>query len=118
MQSQSTPGGFSAWSEWSVCTRTCGEGLQGKIRKCNSPTPGPFGKRCTGANVITRKCKEAHCPIDGGLSEWSEFGNCDKSCGRGVQKRVRTCTNPSPLFGGKDCAGAMEETKACNTHPC
>lgn len=115
---QSVPGRYSSWSGWSVCSKTCGEGLQGKIRKCNNPPPGPLGKLCSGPNVITRRCKDAPCPIDGGLSDWSDFGNCDKPCGRGVRKRVRTCTNPSPLFGGKKCEGAMEQTESCNVHKC
>lgn len=118
LNSQSTPGGYSNWSEWSICSKTCGIGLQGKIRKCNSPTPGPLGRLCIGPNVITRRCKDAPCPIDGGVSEWTEFGKCNRRCGKGVKKRIRTCTNPSPLFGGKNCDEHLEETLACNTHPC
>lgn len=118
LNSQSTPGGYSSWSEWSICSKTCGIGLQGKIRKCDSPTPGPLGKLCIGPNVITRRCKDAPCPVDGGVSDWSEWGKCNRRCGRGEKKRVRTCTNPSPLFGGKRCAEALEERIPCNTHPC
>lgn len=118
LNSQSVPGGYSSWSEWSICSKTCGIGLQGKIRKCNSPTPGPLGRLCIGPNVITRRCKDAPCPVHGGVSNWSEWGNCNKRCGRGEKKRVRTCTNPSPLFGGKTCTEVMEEALACNTHPC
>merc|ERR1712112_26651 len=37
-------------------------------------------------------------PVDGGWSEWS---SCTTSCGGGVKKR--SCTNPKPANGGKDC---------------
>ena len=49
--------------------------------------------------------------LDGG---WSQFGACSKACGGGTHSR--TCTNPAPANGGKDCTG--DATKACNTQAC
>ena len=41
------------------------------------------------------------------------------TCGGGVQKRSRTCTNPPPSDGGPTCIkqnlGPAEETQGCNT---
>ena len=31
-------GGWDNWSEWSVCSRTCGGGVLNRLRKCNNPT--------------------------------------------------------------------------------
>lgn len=39
-------------------------------------------------------------------------------CGGGIKKRYRSCTNPMPQGGGKDCSGISEETFQCNTHHC
>ena len=50
-------------------------------------------------------------PVDGG---WSAWGACTKECGGGTQ--TRTCTNPAPANGGKDCSGAA--SRPCNTAPC
>ena len=49
--------------------------------------------------------------VDGGWSKWSK---CSASCGGGTQ--TRTCTNPEPAYGGKDCKG--ESARDCNTDPC
>ena len=44
------------------------------------------------------------------------------TCGGGVQKRSRTCTNPPPSDGGPTCIeqnlGPAEETQGCNTRAC
>ena len=42
------------------------------------------------------------------------------SCGGGTHSRTRSCDNPKPAHGGKDCSklGPASESKACNSHPC
>ena len=56
--------------------------------------------------------------VDGGLSEWSQWGECTVSCGTGSQTRSRDCSHPAPQYGGNDCSGPLEEIQACNTHSC
>ena len=56
--------------------------------------------------------------VDGGWSEFGEWGECSKPCGGGEQSRSRTCTNPPPAPGGVECSGDDKETQACNDHPC
>lgn len=56
--------------------------------------------------------------VDGLWSNWEEWGPCTKSCGGGVQRRIRSCTNPPPANGGKDCIGQREETQICNQNAC
>ena len=57
--------------------------------------------------------------VDGGFTAFSTFSTCTKSCGGGgTQRRSRSCSNPKPLFGGKDCVGPREETKVCGEIPC
>ena len=57
---------------------------------------------------------------DGGYSKWSEWTECTEACGGGVKSRERTCTNPFPENGGKDCngLGEPEETVECNMQAC
>ena len=37
-----------------------------------------------------------------------------------MKQRQRTCTNPKPGFGGKDCAalGSDTDSAVCNLNPC
>ena len=56
--------------------------------------------------------------VDGKWSNFGEYEECSKSCGGGIMKRFRTCTNPAPAHGGKKCIGTNVHLKACNTKPC
>lgn len=57
---------------------------------------------------------------NGGYTPWTEYSACSAICGGGVQQRTRTCTNPPPSNGGKDCSllGAAIESKNCHINPC
>lgn len=48
-------------------------------------------------------CDEDRKPVNGGLTEWGEWGRCDKLCEPGKQQRYKTCTNPKRRCGGKQC---------------
>jgi hypothetical protein len=52
------------------------------------------------------------CPVDGNWSEWGKW-YCTVTCGSGVRRRYRQCTNPAPLFKGKPCEGDSNEFSEC-----
>ena len=58
--------------------------------------------------------------VDGGWSNWKldRLGECSVTCGVGNRRRYlkRTCTNPSPHNGGKDCETESKriEIEACD----
>lgn len=54
-----------------------------------------------------------NCTVDGNWSDWSTWGECSKTCGHGEETRIRTCTNPPPQHGGKDCPGVGLESMKC-----
>ena len=58
--------------------------------------------------------------VNGGYGNWSNFTECTKSCGIGVQYRNRSCDKPVPMHGGRNCIilGNATESATCNKDPC
>uniref|UniRef100_A0A8C5X6K5 Hemicentin-1 n=1 Tax=Malurus cyaneus samueli TaxID=2593467 RepID=A0A8C5X6K5_9PASS len=111
-------GGFSSWLEWQTCSVTCGQGVQERVRQCDSPTPANGGQGCQGPHRERRSCHQQPCPVDGSWSEWGLWEECSKSCGQGNRTRSRTCSNPPAQHGGKPCEGNALESVMCNLRPC
>lgn len=108
-------GNFSKWSP--ACPPCYYEGRekpkQKRYRKCDSPSPAFGGLNCDGVDMEERDCEVNYCPIHGGWSEWSNWSDCSKSCGRGIKMRKRHCNNPPPKFHGKFCDGENVEYEEC-----
>ena len=115
-------GGYSIWSQFSPCTKSCGSGTQYRKRNCTNPPPGVGGQNCSrlGPPKETVYCNNEYCPIDGGYGEWSPYTICSRTCGVGQRARSRSCVNPSPQYGGKNCSqiGKAQEIDVCNTKKC
>jgi len=64
--------------------------------------------------------------VNGGWTEWSLVSStCSKTCGSGILRRIRTCTNPKNQGAGTECmkedgSTGDNENKdfPCNTHLC
>ena len=57
-------GGYSMWSEFGPCSRTCGVGYQKRKRTCTSPSPEHGGKDCFqfGSTEDVKECATDPCP--------------------------------------------------------
>ncbi|CAL8297606.1 unnamed protein product [Lota lota] len=101
------------WSQWSVCSLTCGQGWQVRTRSCVS---SPYGTLCSGALRETRMCNNTvACPVHGLWEEWSSWSLCSVTCGRGSRIRTRKCVNEG---GAGACGGPETQTKLCNIAVC
>uniref|UniRef100_A0A8D2LHP6 Netrin receptor UNC5 n=1 Tax=Varanus komodoensis TaxID=61221 RepID=A0A8D2LHP6_VARKO len=60
------PGGWSAWSMWSVCGTDC---TQWRSRECSDPLPRNGGEECQGPELETRNCTSELCSHGTGGSE-------------------------------------------------
>ncbi|NXY11578.1 AGRB3 protein, partial [Pteruthius melanotis] len=102
------------WSQWSVCSLTCGQGSQVRTRSCVS---SPYGTLCSGLLRETRTCNNtATCPVPGVWEEWSPWSLCSVTCGRGARTRTRRCV--ASRRGGKACEGPELQAKPCNIAIC
>ena len=54
-------GKYGNWSVWTVCTKSCGGGLQSRTRDCNNPPPSAKRKDCQGPSIETRSCSNSYC---------------------------------------------------------
>ena len=115
-------GGYTQWSVFSPCTKSCAGGTHFRTRNCTNPRPEAGGLDCTriGPPKEVVPCNTKPCPVDGGYGEWSDFSSCSRSCGGGESVRARQCNNPAPEYEGKDCSllGPARESRDCNTKRC
>merc|ERR1719197_593728 len=99
------------WGQWGDCTKTCSAGglVAGE----------PPGKRVRYRHVKPLQCARSFeeeecpnepCPVDCVMSDWQEWGECDKECeNEGArQNRTRTVVT-KPEHGGMCCP----EDKEC-----
>ncbi|XP_008295292.1 spondin-1-like [Stegastes partitus] len=104
---------LTPWSDWSDCSVTCGKGLRTRQRMLKSPVE--LGE-CTEELEQVEKCMLPECPIDCVMSEWTEWSECNKSCGKGHTIRTRMVML-EPQFGGDPCPETIQRKK-CKLRKC
>ncbi|XP_069502497.1 SCO-spondin-like [Ambystoma mexicanum] len=125
-------GGFTAWTPWSPCSRTCGGlGNMTRSRDCTNPPLANGGKDCLGPRMDIKYCQTLECDGDAGPTEepptgipgseegfgpWSSWSPCSKTCTDAefpaLKTRARLCG------GGMNCTGESFQEQACNLPQC
>ncbi|CAK8678214.1 unnamed protein product [Clavelina lepadiformis] len=124
---------WGPWSGWSLCSVTCGQGLQKRERTCYgrkySVRQDCYAKGVKKEIDSEEKICEESCravsrrsavynkdDLSSHWSTWTLWGKCTKSCASGIQWRRRKCLNGKTDDAG--CEGIPVNTQLCNTFPC
>ncbi|KAM6201811.1 SCO-spondin-like [Rhynchocyon petersi] len=92
-------GAWAPWSPWTMCSQTCGPGVQERSRSC-FPLSTQVLQLCSGPDHQSQVCFLVACPVDGVWSHWSAWSPCLQPCG-GTTTRQRICHPPQN--GGQIC---------------
>ncbi|XP_016140037.1 A disintegrin and metalloproteinase with thrombospondin motifs 7 [Sinocyclocheilus grahami] len=97
---------------WCTVGSTCHSRLDGAVdgTKCGE------GKWCFDGECVEMGFQPES--VNGGWDSWSEWSECTRTCGVGVQNAQRDCVNPVPKYGGKYCLGERRRYQTCNRDPC
>ncbi|XP_025423198.1 A disintegrin and metalloproteinase with thrombospondin motifs 9-like isoform X2 [Sipha flava] len=108
-----------------VCQKLwCTTGSEEKDGCITQHMPWAEGTKCWDDK---KWCQEGKCvpkdrellkPVDGGWGPWQPYGECTRTCGGGVRRSFRECTEPSPSNGGKYCIGKRVRVRSCATNDC
>ncbi|GAB6026415.1 ADAM metallopeptidase with thrombospondin type 1 motif [Chamberlinius hualienensis] len=108
-----TPEFFWEYSEWSLCTVTCGVGVQTAVAKCMEKEAGLVEDKYCNETIkpanMTRTCNLQTCPSAWWNGPWQ---HCSVTCGdNGVRRRTVICTRPK----GEDEQIALPDSD-CSIH--
>ncbi|XP_066501729.1 complement component C6 [Hoplias malabaricus] len=102
-----------AWSSWSYCTKTCGQGTQQRTR---SVRYDDYWNKNNCAQLCqihqSRLCAEEACPIHCQLTDFGQWSECSP-CAKKMY-RIRSVLRPAQ-FGGQDCSESLMEERPCRT---
>ncbi|XP_028399284.1 coadhesin-like [Dendronephthya gigantea] len=75
----------------------------------------------TDRNKRWEYCDIPKCtPVEGNYGNWILKNVCHVTCGEGFETWTRSCDNPEPKFGGRNCSylGEPVEYRSCSARPC
>nr|CAB3266610.1 SCO-spondin [Phallusia mammillata] len=115
--------GWSQWSGWSHCDRTCGHlGQEHRFRSPSNPTAvGSAGLKCKGQSHETRPCitsRDLPLPCAPSWSEWGNWSPCSATCGIGRQHRERYCQVGGSHVSLYMCSGSLRPASHRQTRTC
>ncbi|TRY86465.1 hypothetical protein DNTS_025550, partial [Danionella cerebrum] len=115
---------WSAWSSWTSCDSSCGDGVQHRYRSPLSAVAAVRVEPCEGDSTEARRCYSPCTDRTEGLwwSEWTAWSECSKTCFHhvdavGLRRRFRSC-NHTLIDAHSICGGDAEENEPCNTLHC
>merc|ERR1719373_708065 len=105
------------WSDWSICSSSCGDGTSTKTYTIQIEADG--GEECpyNDNETQTGPCNLGECPVNC-EGTWSDWSVCSSSCGVGTS--TKTYTIQTEADGGEECPYNDNETQTgpCNLGEC
>ncbi|XP_012589306.1 PREDICTED: SCO-spondin [Condylura cristata] len=113
------PCGWSAWSSWGPCDRSCGPGLRARFRSPSNPPAAFGGAPCEGDRQELQACHRECGTEAQGWTPWTPWSACSRSClppggDPGLRSRSRLCPGP----GGASCPGEATQEEPCGPAVC
>uniref|UniRef100_A0A8B9KSD4 Spondin-1 n=1 Tax=Astyanax mexicanus TaxID=7994 RepID=A0A8B9KSD4_ASTMX len=102
------------WTDWEPCSVSCGLGMRRRVRMMKMDTSD--GSPCRVPLEEVEKCMMPECTVDCMLSDWSDWSECNKSCGKGHMIRSRM-VKLEAQFGGVPCPETVQRKK-CKIRKC
>ncbi len=87
-------GGWSTWSSWGACSKSCGGGNQIRTRTCTNPTSFCGGTNCPGSNTENKNCNTQACCTP----TTTYYKICDKWIGGHACIRNNLCISGTCVF--------------------
>ncbi|XP_073488988.1 LOW QUALITY PROTEIN: SCO-spondin-like [Aquarana catesbeiana] len=97
--------GWSDWTSWSSCSRSCNVGTRRRYRSGTNPAAAFGGQDCEGSGVAIEFCSLQPCK--GSAGDWGPWSECSVPCGGGYRNRSRVSVVLRRI-----------EFSTCNLHPC
>ncbi|KAM5157512.1 SCO-spondin-like [Mantella aurantiaca] len=97
--------GWSDWTWWSSCSRTCNVGTRRRYRSGSNPAAVFGGRMCEGSGVAIEFCSLQPCK--GSAGDWGSWTECSVPCGGGYRNRSRVSVVLRRI-----------EFSTCNLQPC
>eukprot|EP00928_Gymnodinium_smaydae_P043542 TRINITY_DN2914_c0_g2_i3.p1 TRINITY_DN2914_c0_g2~~TRINITY_DN2914_c0_g2_i3.p1 ORF type:complete len:2033 (+),score=334.18 TRINITY_DN2914_c0_g2_i3:329-6427(+) len=107
---------YSTWTAWSLCTLSCGGGVQERQRFQNVKAEHG-GQACLGPPKVARPCYVKPCPVNCVLDMWTTWSTCTQTCDVGTTYRLRNVQVASEN-GGIECQGPLKEMARCSVFNC
>eukprot|EP00929_Paragymnodinium_shiwhaense_P118382 TRINITY_DN90300_c0_g1_i1.p1 TRINITY_DN90300_c0_g1~~TRINITY_DN90300_c0_g1_i1.p1 ORF type:complete len:1938 (+),score=383.34 TRINITY_DN90300_c0_g1_i1:179-5992(+) len=98
---------YDPWSEWSHCPHECRPALRRRVRVV------PHG--CSGEGEQLQACNLTACPDECRGRSWMSMGDCDATCGSGLQREVLVGSSSS---GGGLTTPLLDECPTAREVPC
>jgi len=106
------------WTEWGVCSSSCGSGYKSRLRFIHRHATDP-SEGCRGELTEAASCQGPPCDCEGCLwGDWEDWNTCSRSCDGGQRQRHRDIARwPRPGCGMCE-AKVKVMAEACNEEAC